>query len=152
MSDDIDNPLDDDLLAELGLEPSPPKTKVPPSAPRPVPQTAPKAPLPQAEPVKAVLNNPVSSVAAPQKPTGTISQTNSGKDLAQSMPIPLVVVLGKKTMTLKEVAALKSGHIIELGKLPQEMVDLVANGKLVGKGELVLIDGKVGVQIRQITG
>lgn len=70
--------------------------------------------------------------------------------LVDDMPIQLVAVLAKKTMTLKELIKIKQGEVIAMNKLPNEQVDLVANGKLVAKGQMVLIDGKLGIQIKQI--
>ena len=72
--------------------------------------------------------------------------------LSEDMPVQVVAVLGKRTMTLKDVIGLKQGEVIELKKLPQETIDLVANGKLMARGELVLVDGKLGIQIKQLVG
>lgn len=70
--------------------------------------------------------------------------------LTADVPVQMVAVLGKKTATVKEIISLKKGQVIELNRFPNEAVDLVANGKLVAKGELVEIDGKLGVRIIKI--
>lgn len=67
--------------------------------------------------------------------------------MTSDVPIQLVAVLGKKTVTVKELVELKTGKVIDLNRPANEMVDLVAGGKLVAKGELVDIDGKLGVRI-----
>jgi flagellar motor switch protein FliN/FliY len=72
------------------------------------------------------------------------------KKISENLPIQVVAVLGKKNMTIKDLIALKPGEVLELKKLPQDTVDLVANGKLIARGELVLIDGKLGIQIKQL--
>jgi len=66
------------------------------------------------------------------------------------VPLQLVAVMGKKTMTIKEILSLGKGQILELNRFPNEAIDLVANGKLMAKGELVEIDGKLGVKIIRI--
>ncbi|MBI2346368.1 MAG: FliM/FliN family flagellar motor switch protein [Deltaproteobacteria bacterium] len=67
--------------------------------------------------------------------------------LAADVPVQVVAVLGKKTIALRELLAMQSGELIDLGRPPTAIVDLVANGKLIAKGELVEIDGKLGVRI-----
>ena len=46
-----------------------------------------------------------------------------------------------------DVMGLRAGQVIELSRAPGEPVDLVVDGKRIGKGELVEIDGELGVRI-----
>jgi len=62
----------------------------------------------------------------------------------------LSAVLGKKRMTFDQLLRLKLGEVINLERPPNEIVDLVANGKVVARGELVEIDGQLGVKIIKI--
>lgn len=71
-------------------------------------------------------------------------------NLTSDIPIQIVAVLGKKSTTVKEVVGLRMGQVVELGRLPNEAIDLVANGKLIAKGELVEVDGRLGVRILKI--
>jgi type III secretion system YscQ/HrcQ family protein len=79
---------------------------------------------------------------------GKADRRNVG--LTADVPVHLVAVLGKKTLSIKEILSLKKGQVLELNRFPNEAVDLVANGKLMAKGELVEIDGKLGVRIIKI--
>lgn len=63
------------------------------------------------------------------------------------VPVQVVAVMGKRTVSVKELISLKMGSVIDLARPANEMIDLVAGGKLVAKGELVDIDGKLGVRI-----
>ncbi|OGQ05549.1 MAG: hypothetical protein A3F82_02625 [Deltaproteobacteria bacterium RIFCSPLOWO2_12_FULL_44_12] len=67
--------------------------------------------------------------------------------MSEDVPVRLVAVLGQKKMVLKDLLKLKVGHAIDFERAPNEFVDLMANGKLVARGELVEIDGKLGVRI-----
>ena len=67
--------------------------------------------------------------------------------IADDVPVKLVAVLGKKNLVLKDLLKFKVGQTIDLERAPNEFVDLVANGKTVARGELVEIDGKLGVRI-----
>jgi type III secretion system YscQ/HrcQ family protein len=71
-------------------------------------------------------------------------------NLTSDIPVQIVAVLGKKSVTVKDVVSLRMGQVIELNRLPNEAVDLVAGGKLIAKGELVEIDGRLGVRILKI--
>ena len=78
---------------------------------------------------------------------GSETETLDMSDLSADVPVKLVAVLGKKSISLKDLFQLKQGQVIDLERPPSEVVDLVANGQLVGRGELVEIDGKLGVRI-----
>lgn len=67
--------------------------------------------------------------------------------LSEDVPVKLSAVLGKKNMVLKDLLKFKVGQTIDLERPANEFVDLVANGKVVARGELVEIDGKLGVRI-----
>lgn len=67
--------------------------------------------------------------------------------LLGDIPIAVIVELGRVQLTADEVIRLRAGQIIELGRSPTDPVDLVVAGKLLAKGELVEIEGALGVKI-----
>lgn len=67
--------------------------------------------------------------------------------LLGDIPIAVVVELGRVQLTADEVIRLRAGQIVELGRSPADPVDLVVAGKLLAKGELVEIEGALGVKI-----
>ncbi len=67
--------------------------------------------------------------------------------LLGDIPMVVVVELGRVQLTADEVIRLRAGQLIELGRAPTDPVDLVVNGKLVAKGELVEIEGELGVKL-----
>jgi type III secretion system YscQ/HrcQ family protein len=67
--------------------------------------------------------------------------------LLGDIPMILVVELGRVQLSADEVIRLRPGQLIELGRSPVDPVDLVVNGKLVAKGELVEIEGSLGVKL-----
>lgn len=68
-------------------------------------------------------------------------------EFSEGVPVKLACVLGEKKLALKDLLKFKVGQTIDLDRAPNEFVDLMANGKVVAKGELVEIDGKLGVRI-----
>jgi len=68
-------------------------------------------------------------------------------DLSPDVPVQVIAVIGKRGITIKELMELRMGQVIDLKRPPNETVDVVVNGKLFARGELVEIDGKLGVKI-----
>ena len=71
-------------------------------------------------------------------------------EMASDVPVKLVAVIGKITVSIGDVMKYNIGSIVDLKRSPNEIVDVVANGKLIAKGELVEIDGKLGVKILKL--
>jgi len=71
-------------------------------------------------------------------------------ELIKDVPLQVTVRLGKSRMTIEEILDLGEGSIIELDKLAGETVDLLVNGKLVAKGEVVVIDENFGFRVKDI--
>jgi len=61
------------------------------------------------------------------------------------------VELARVPITADEVMGLHTGQIIELGKGPGEPVELSVNGKVVARGELVEVEGQLGVRIASLS-
>ncbi|MDF3818853.1 flagellar motor switch protein FliN [Leptospira sp. 96542] len=75
-------------------------------------------------------------------------QTNL--NLLMDVQMALTVELGRTKMYIKDILGLGEGSIIELDKLAGEPVDLLVNGKLIAKGEVVVIDENFGVRVTDI--
>ena len=71
-------------------------------------------------------------------------------NLLLDVPMTLTVELGRTTQMVQEILGLGEGSIIELDKLAGEPVDLLVNGKLIAKGEVVVIDENFGVRVTDI--
>ena len=67
--------------------------------------------------------------------------------LLDDVTVAMVVELGRVMVSAADVMGLRPGQVIELSRAPGEPVDLVVDGKRIGKGELVEIDGELGVRI-----
>ncbi len=70
--------------------------------------------------------------------------------LLSDLPVPVVVELGRVELSADEVICLRPGQLLELGRSPTDPVDLVVNGRLLAKGELVEIEGQLGVRISSL--
>lgn len=68
------------------------------------------------------------------------------------IPIRITFDLGDRTVGLGELQALMPGYVFNLGRDPRACVCIRANGQLIGEGELVEIDGRIGVTVLRLTG
>jgi len=71
-------------------------------------------------------------------------------NLLLDVPLQVSVELGNTRMKIKEILDLGIGSVIELDRLAGEPVDILVNGKLIAKGEVVVIDENFGVKITDI--
>ncbi len=78
--------------------------------------------------------------------TGEATATASKPDLA-TLPLRLHVVVGEKEFTLAEIESLNSGAIVELESAKTDPVRLMVNGKILGEGELVEVEGALAVRV-----
>lgn len=77
------------------------------------------------------------------------SQTLDAESFDQ-IPVRLTFDLGERSVTLAELRALAPGHAFDLGRDPRHAVIIRANGRPVGEGELVEIDGRIGVAVLRL--
>jgi flagellar motor switch protein FliN/FliY len=71
-------------------------------------------------------------------------------DLIIDVPLQVTVVLGKSKKSIKEILELGLGSVIVLDRLAGEMVDVLVNGKIFARGEVVVIDDNYGVRITEM--
>jgi len=138
---------------EPPVQPAPAATSPPPTEPKapeinqtwvqttrePEPSPVRKGQTYTVQPVQFANLEEVPNVSTPQ---------NIG--LIMDVPLDVTVELGKTHKTIKEILELHQGAIIQLNKMAGEPVDLLVNGKLIAKGEVVVIDENYGIRITAI--
>jgi flagellar motor switch protein FliN/FliY len=78
------------------------------------------------------------------------TQYNESIELIGEVPIEISVELGRTSKKISEILEYGPGSIIELDKLVGEPLDILANGKYIAKGEVVVIDDNFGIRITEI--
>lgn len=73
--------------------------------------------------------------------------TDQEKAKWADLKVDLEVVYGRAKIPLRELARLAKGSLLPLDQFADEKVEIYANGKRIGFGEVVLADGHFGVQI-----
>lgn len=89
-------------------------------------------------------------VAFPPLETREIPKEISNIDLIMDVPLSISVELGRAKMSIQEILELSPGSVIELDKIEGEPVDVLANGRLIAKGEVVVIGEIFGVRLVEI--
>jgi flagellar motor switch protein FliM len=74
-----------------------------------------------------------------------------GSDLLSDLPLQVAVELARVPITAEQVVGLRTGQVIDLRRGAGEPVDLSVNGKVVARGELVELEGQLGVRIIQLS-
>jgi flagellar motor switch protein FliN/FliY len=70
--------------------------------------------------------------------------------LLLDLELPLSVRFGRAQMPLEQVLALRPGSVVELGGAQDEQVDLLVNGSVVARGEVVAVEGQYAIRILEI--
>ena len=66
------------------------------------------------------------------------------------VPVQVSVVLGSTSMPLSNILKLGKGAVIELERTVGEPIDVFVNNKKVAKGEIVIVDKKIGVTLTEV--
>jgi flagellar motor switch protein FliN/FliY len=71
-------------------------------------------------------------------------------ELILDIPIGLSVELGRTQLPVRDVLNMAPGTVITLDKQANEPVDLYVNGRLVARGEVVVVDDALGIKITEV--
>ena len=87
--------------------------------------------------------------------TGAITdgeQRRAATDLAAfyDVPVTFQAVLGKSAMEVSELLKLGRGAVVELDRKVGEAIDIYVNNRLVARGEVVVVEDKLGVTMTEI--
>lgn len=110
----------------------------------PVP-TAPE-PAPKQQVQAVPFTYPELTPNSPPEP----KQSEGNLDLIMSVPVQITVELGKTKRKIKDIAEFAPGNIVELDRQAGDQVDIVANGRLIARGDVVVVDDNYSVRITEI--
>jgi flagellar motor switch protein FliN len=120
------------------------------SRPTPVPTPTPSPRPTQAPAYEASMQTPVQPAQfAPLQPGQPMVQPDN-LSLIMDVPLQISVELGRAKKTIKEILEMGPGSVIELDRLAGESVDMIVNGKLIAKCEVVVINETFGIRITDI--
>lgn len=71
-------------------------------------------------------------------------------DFILDIPLEITVMIGRTKILVQELLQLTQGSVVALDKLAGEPMDVYVNGKLIGRGEVVVVNEKFGIRITDI--
>ena len=71
-------------------------------------------------------------------------------DAVYDIPVQVSAVLGRATMEISQLLKLGRGAVVELDRKVGEAIDIYVNNRLVARGEVVLVEDKLGVTMTEI--
>jgi flagellar motor switch protein FliN/FliY len=87
---------------------------------------------------------------AEERQTGSEGGQEMSIDSLLDIPVEIAVEIGRTKMAIGELLALSRGSIVELNRLAGESADIYVNEKLVGKGEIVVANERLGIRVLEI--
>jgi flagellar motor switch protein FliN len=101
-----------------------------------------------------IANAPAAVTAATggpsRAPAPTPAAVPANLDVILDIDLPLSVRFGQTEMTLEALTRLGPGSVVDLGRSPDEPVDVLVNGRLVARAEVVVVGGSYGVRILEV--
>lgn len=125
--------------------------QTPPAPPQAAPAAQPQAVTEPPAPQMSTPDNPLVQRAqfSPLPPPPS-SIPGASIDLILDVPLQVSVVLGKSRKTIKDVITMGVGSVVELDRMVEDPVDILVNGTLIAKGEIVVVNENFGVRLTSI--
>lgn len=79
-----------------------------------------------------------------------IPTSTSDLEAVYNIPVKVSAILGKTHMRVSQLMKLNKGAIIELDRKVGEAIDIYVNNNLVARGEVVVVDDKLGITMTEI--
>ena len=101
----------------------------------------------------AMAGDPMAAAMAAGDGNGEISDVDpnvKGLEAVFDIPVQVSAVLGKATMQVNQLLKLGRGAVVELDRKVGEAVDIYVNNRLVARGEVVIVDERLGVTMTEI--
>lgn len=76
--------------------------------------------------------------------------SGEGLRLLENIGVKLTVEVGRAELTIKDLLRLSEGSVIELDRLAGDPLDVLVNGTLIAKGEVVMVGERFGIRFGQI--
>ncbi len=83
-------------------------------------------------------------------PAPTEGMDNLSLETVYDIPVQISVVLGKTSMQVNQLLKLGRGAVLELDKKVGEPIDIFVNNRLIARGEVVVVEDKIGVTMTEI--
>lgn len=87
-----------------------------------------------------------------QLPEGTLVDVQRPVSMLADVEMGVTVELGRARLTVAEILSLTIGSVVELDRIAGSPVDVLVNGTLIARGEVVVVDEEFGVRVSEVIG
>ncbi len=98
---------------------------------------------------EALADGDIPATLDPQTPSPG-SGDAAGLEALYDIPVNITVVLGRTQIEVTDLLALSKGDVVELDRKVGESVDILVNNRLVARGEVVLVEERLGITMTEI--
>lgn len=98
----------------------------------------------------AAISETTDRAATPADPSADPPADPPSMAAVFDVPVKVQAILGGAKISINDLLNTRAGTVIELDRRVGEPVDVLVNGRLLARGELVLIDGALGVTLTEI--
>jgi flagellar motor switch protein FliN/FliY len=88
--------------------------------------------------------------ATDASPDGDVKRTAADLAAVFDVAVNVSAVLGKATMEVSDLLKLGRGAVVELDRKIGEAIDIYVNGRLIARGEVVLVEDRLGITMTEI--
>jgi flagellar motor switch protein FliN/FliY len=71
-------------------------------------------------------------------------------ELILDIPVTMSIELGRTRLTIGEILQLGQGSVLELDKLAGEPLEVLVQGRIIGKGEVVVVNERFGIRLTDV--
>lgn len=96
------------------------------------------------------LIDPNGGEASPSEPAPADENGDATLSLLRDVEVELTLEIGRRRMRIADVVKLGPGRTVELEKQAGEPLELLVNGRIIGRGEAVVIGDRYGIRITEI--
>lgn len=86
-----------------------------------------------------------------ESPAGVLAtQVTNNLDLLSGVELPVTLCFGRRRLRLREVLELNAGSVVELDRQVEDPVELLLDGRVIARGEVVVVDGSYGIRVLEV--
>jgi flagellar motor switch protein FliN/FliY len=99
----------------------------------------------------------VSAGTQPAPPAQAAAANDAGPgdpklEVLMGVHLDVALRFGEQQITLREILELSPGTVVELDRQANEPADLLVGGKVIARGEVVIVDGNYGIRVTELVG
>ena len=84
------------------------------------------------------------------QPSQPVTRSAASLDLVMDIPVRISMEVGSAELSVRDLLNLSQGAVVELDRLAGEPLDVLVNGSLIAKGEVVVVNEQLGIRLTEL--